>query len=358
MKANGLIWALVFLALSWAQQSPAQESLTDRQRFDALRAGADKGEVEAQLRLAAVYANGEGVAKDPKKAVALYRKAAEQGSARGQCLLGLAYVDGVGVKKDLAEGVRWLRKAADQGLAGAQYDLGLCYASGDIVGKSAVDAAALYRKAADKGLPEAQAAVGNCYLEGVGLPKDIPEGVKWTRKAAEQGNPSAQQTLGICYSKGKGVPKDNVQAYKWLNLAASQDNPNSDDIKVNLSMVERFMTPEQIAEGQRLAHEFTPSKAAGEPAVPAGKPSPPASGDAPTAPTVSKTGLVNVTAEDQSQEIYVDNAFVGNAPAKLKLAEGLHVVEVKKPGFRDYRKEVKVSEESELTLHVVLEKQR
>jgi hypothetical protein len=356
MKVNGLRWAFLVLLAGSTWQLPAQESLTDRQRFDALKASADKGDVEAQLRLASLYATGEGVARDLKKAAAWHRKAAEQGNARGQCLLGLDYAEGLGVKKDLPEAVRWLRKAADQGLAGAQYDLGMCYANGEVPGKSMVDAVALYRKAAERDLPEAQCALGNCYLEGLGAPKDIPEGVKWTRKAAEQGNATAQQALGLCYSKGKGVPKDYVQAYKWLNLAASRDNPNSDDIKVNLSMVERFMSAEQVAEGQRLAHEFRPGSASGEPAA-AGSAVSPAPGSVSLAASSSRTGLVNVKAEDDSQEIFVDGAFVGNTPAKLKLAEGAHVIEVRKPGFKDYRKEVKVSEGSELTLKVVLEKQ-
>lgn len=358
MKANSLTRTLLLLLVAAALPLPAQQTLTDRQRFDAIKASADHGDVEAQLRLASLYATGEGVARDPKKAAAWHRKAADQGSARGQCLLGLDYADGLGVKKDLAEAVRWLRKAADQGLAGACYDLGLIYANGDIQGKSASDAVPLYRKAAEKGLPEAQAALGSCYLEGAGAPKDIPEGVKWTEIAANQGNVNAQRVLGICYSKGKGVPKDNVQAYKWLNLAAAQDNPNTDDTKVNLSMVERFMTPEQIAEGQRLAHDFkpTPPISPGDTTAAVGGSNTPPSTIATPSPS-SKTGLVNVRADDESLEIFVDGAFVGNTPAKLKLTEGQHVIEVKKAGFKDYRREVKIHEDSELTLRVMLEKQ-
>ena len=37
--------------------------------------------------------------------------------------------------------------------------------------------------------------------------------------------------------------------------------------------------------------------------------------------------------------------------------EGEHVVEVKKPGFKDYRKQIKISDGAELTLRAVLEKQ-
>ena len=333
----------------------AQESAADRRRIDDIKARADKGDAEAQIELSALYTTGNGVPKDLVKAAKLHRKAAEQGNARGECLLGLDYVDGLGVKKNLTEGVHWLRKAADQGLAGAQFDLAMCYAGGDIEGRSVVDAAEWFRKAADQGLPQAQAALGNCYIEGNGVPKSIPDGIKWTRKAAEQGNPGAQQALGICYTKGKGVATNYVEAYKWLALAAAKDNQNSDDVKVNLSMAERFMTPEQIAEGQKLASEFVPSKGDVQPAVTGPASAKP--GGAPGSASEARMGLVNVTAADETQEIYVDGAFVGNAPAKLKLAEGPHVIEVKKAGFRDYRKQVQVSGGSELTLHVVLDKQ-
>jgi hypothetical protein len=64
-----------------------------------------------------------------------------------------------------------------------------------------------------------------------------------------------------------------------------------------------------------------------------------------------------VKAEDDSYEIFVDGTFVGNTPARVKLAEGAHVVEVKKGGFKDYRKQIKITEGAELTLRAVLEKQ-
>ena len=40
----------------------------------------------------------------------------------------------------------------------------------------------------------------------------------------------------------------------------------------------------------------------------------------------------------------------------MKLTEGAHIVEVKKAGFTDYRKQIKITEGSELTLRAVLEK--
>jgi TPR repeat protein len=344
-----------------------QTTDAERKQFEAIKAKADKGDSEAQLSLASRYGAGNGVAKDPAKAVKWLRKAAEQGSARAQCLLGLSYANGDGVKPDKVEGARWMRRAAEQDLAEAQFDLGMCYANGDGVPKNAVEAADWYRKAADQGLPDAEGELGNCYLEGNGVPKNIPEGIKWTRRAATQGFAPAQNTLGLCYSKGTGVPKDYVQAYKWFNLATARGDQRADDARVNLASAERYLKPEQVAEAQRLASEFKPHKvsAAEESSLPPAKAgSPPSSGGTNPVPhttsvsaEASKIGVVNVKAEDDSYEIFVDGAFVGNTPAMVKLPEGAHVVEVKKPGFKDYRKQIKITEGSELTLRAVLEKQ-
>jgi len=368
MMLNRVGWTLALAVAALCFPSFGQQAATDLNDFQAVKARADHGDPDAQIRLAQMYSSGDGVVKDPVKAAKWHRKAAELGSARGQCLLGLDYAEGTGVKQNMVEALKWIRKAADQGWPSAQFDLGMCYAMGKVPEKSAADAIPWYRKAADQGLPDAESALGNCYLEGVGVPKDIPEGINWTRRAAEKGYAPAQQTLGICYSKGRGVPQDYVQAYKWLDLAAAKDDQNTDDIKVNLSMAERFMTPEQIAEGQRLAHEFKAQKAAppGQPAASQPSPEPsratvqPARTNATAAvpaPSGSVGGLLTVNTDDQTSEIFVDGAFVGNPPARLKLPVGSHVVEVRKTGFKDYRKQLTVVDGSELTLRARLEKE-
>jgi len=71
----------------------------------------------------------------------------------------------------------------------------------------------------------------------------------------------------------------------------------------------------------------------------------------------SKFGFINVTADDPTFEVFADGAFVGNSPAKLKLSEGPHTIEVRKDGFKDYKKEIRVADGSELNLRAVLEKQ-
>jgi uncharacterized protein len=61
--------------------------------------------------------------------------------------------------------------------------------------------------------------------------------------------------LGVCFYTGTGVAKDYVEAYKWRLLAARQ---GFEDAKRAMAMLENKMTPEQIAEGQKLARNFKP----------------------------------------------------------------------------------------------------
>jgi TPR repeat protein len=243
-----------------------------------------------------------------------------------------------------------MKRAAEQGAADAQFEMGRCYAEGMGVPENPEDAAKYYQRSAEQNYAPGQYALGNCYFEGYGVSKEVPEGVEWTRRAAEQGYAPAENVIGLCYSKGKGVKQDYVEAYKWFDLAVAQSGEHNNDARINLSMAERAMTPDQIAQGQKLAQEFKPRVVS----------SPGSAHTANTAKTASegaKMGILNVNADEETGEVFVDGAFVGNAPAKLKLEPGLHVVEVKKPGFKDYRKALKISEGSELTLRAVLERQ-
>lgn len=355
MNVRGLSLAVLILWVGSAIAAPGQTTEAEKKQFELTKAQAEGGDAQAQLSLGALYASGTGVNRDLSKALKWRRKAAEQGLARAQLRVAFDYANGAGVKADHIEAVKWLRRAADQGLAEAEVELGVCYAHGDGIGEDPVEAVKWYRKAADQNSPQAQYALGNCYFEGNGVTKDIAEGVVWTRKAAEQGLAAAENSYGMCYAKGKGVTQDYLEAYKWLNLAAAQGGEQNIEAKINLSMAERAMTPEQITQGQKLAREFKPRVSQDSP-LPSGADA----GKQPnniSAVTSAKAGFLNVKADDETYEVFLDGAFVGNAPAKLKLDPSIHLIEVKKPGYKDFRKQIKITEGSELSLRAVLEKQ-
>ena len=72
--------------------------------------------------------------------------------------------------------------------------------------------------------------------KGRSVPQDDAEAMKWYRLAAKQ-----------------GVPQNDVLAYMWFSLAAAQGDENAQE---NRDMAANLMTPDQIAEAQRMAQEW------------------------------------------------------------------------------------------------------
>jgi TPR repeat protein len=162
---------------------------------------------------------------EPSPAIAALIKAAEQGDVKAQLSLGSSYYFGKGVFQDFAEAMKWYRKAADQGEAKAQYNL------------------------------------GDMYANGTGVVRDYTEAVKWYRKAADQGNVKAQLLMGDMYFNGTSVTQDYVLAHMWWNLSATGPKGQAQEMAAKKrDKVAKAMTPQQIAEAQRLAREWKPNK--------------------------------------------------------------------------------------------------
>jgi len=149
------------------------------------------------------------------------------------------------------------KERAETGDADAQLQLGRAYYEGKGVVQSYAEAAKWYRKAAEQGLTSAQLTIGRMFENGDGVLKDAAQAVAWYRKAAEQGDASGQYNLGLMIAKEQGAPKDFVEAYKWANLAAAQGQPSAKELR---SVLEKRMTPEEIAEAQRRSVAFVPKK--------------------------------------------------------------------------------------------------
>jgi len=73
----------------------------------------------------------------------------------------------------------------------------------------------------------------------------------------------------------------------------------------------------------------------------------------PAAPSVGKLSIVSIP---DGADIELDGSFVGNAPSDVQVAEGDHTVAVKKAGFKDWERKMKVSGGSSVHLNAELEK--
>jgi TPR repeat protein len=261
------------------------------------RKAADQNFAPAQFNLGVMYDIGEGVAQDYVEAAKWYRKAAEQGLHVAQFNLGLKYEKGEGVAQDSTVATTWYRKAAEQGFGAAQFNLGLMYMNGQGVVHDDVQAhmwmtlasahanvdngkryAAIsdkvaatmnpsqiseaqrlavswYRKAAEQGCVLAQRRLGAIFANGLGVSQDHIEAAWWYSHAANQGDTPSQDALGWMYLRGQGVPVNYARAYMWFTLAASRQTESS---RARDALATK-MTPQQIAEGARLAREWRTS---------------------------------------------------------------------------------------------------
>src|SRR5262249_41177495 len=101
------------------------------------------------------------------------------------------------------------------------------------------------------------------YYDGVGVPQNYAEAAKWFRLAADQGDAEGQFKLGAMYYSAYGMLKDYITAHMWLSLslARQKDEKLRDSILKLRDLVEKEMTPAQIAEAQRRVLQWQPKTA-------------------------------------------------------------------------------------------------
>jgi TPR repeat protein len=133
---------------------------------------------------------------------------------------------------------------------------------GDDSGRGATQdhsqSAAWYRKAAEQGDAKAQFNLGLMYRYGPGYSPNLDRWVEAFDPAPGYARPTAQTNPAAKYKSGTGIPKDYIEAHKWMSLAAAgatgENQKRFADARDSLAKV---MTPEQIAEAQKRATEWT-----------------------------------------------------------------------------------------------------
>ena len=202
------------------------------------------------------FADGaEAFAKgDYERAFERWEGLASEGDARAQYRLAQMYSQGLGVARDDTAAIRWYVRAAEQGLVEARYELALMYSLGRGARKDDTKVAYWYGRLAEEGHATAQHLLARMYEEGKGVVRDVPRAVFWYRRAAEQGYVEAQAKLGVMYAEGFGVAKDPVQAWVWFDLAAARGNDEAarERTRIGLRLSEQEMS-EAMVESRTLS---------------------------------------------------------------------------------------------------------
>ncbi|MDH6265675.1 localization factor PodJL [Rhizobium sp. SG_E_25_P2] len=173
-----------------AQQAAEIETPADLKPA-SLAAAAKKADPLAFFEIGARFADGRGLAADPKAAITWYQRAADAGFAPAQYRLASIYEKGLGVDRDIAKARTLYAEAAAQGNTSAMHNLAVLNATGA------------------EGKP------------------DFAEAARWFKEAAEHNVRDSQYNLAILYARGNGVPQDLTQSYKWFAVAAMQGDQDA-----------------------------------------------------------------------------------------------------------------------------------
>jgi len=177
MRTRTLLFVLaICLAPIPALSDPGDQATFDRgvaaydagqyeEAFKIFSDLADNDDVAAMRNVALMYRRGQGVARDPEKAIDWYEKAAEAGLGTAQGDLGIMLLDGEAGKPDPEGAVKWLTAASQAGHANAQFRLGQLYEQGQYVTKDLDTAKKLYTEAAAHGQKQAAARLAELSPE-------------------------------------------------------------------------------------------------------------------------------------------------------------------------------------------------
>jgi PEGA domain-containing protein len=182
-----------------------------------------------------------------------------------------------------------------------------------------------------------------------------------------------EKTLMFTFETGRSIASQGFKA----NASVEPEGDNKATLIINVQtksgfswgagdrMAEKFyqqVGDELAGDPQQKSAVKAPEKAIAVPdakAVPAEPSMTKSAGSASAAvPSTasSNKGKVTVNSVPDGADVYVDDSFVGNAPAKMSLPAGKHTVKVSQDGYKAWTKDVSVFADSEVTLKAALTK--
>src|ERR1041384_248191 len=91
----------------------------------------ESGYVSALNNLAVLYEKADGVDRDDKRAIELFKRGADQGHPLAMYNLAMHYRNGYGVRRSLSQAAEYFSKAADAGYVSAMVERGRALVLGE-----------------------------------------------------------------------------------------------------------------------------------------------------------------------------------------------------------------------------------
>ncbi|KAF0228370.1 MAG: peptidoglycan-binding domain 1 [Beijerinckiaceae bacterium] len=198
---------------------------------DKLREAALDGNVAALFEIGARYADGRGIARDPKLAARWFEQAAASGHGPSQYRLASLYREGKGITKDPALAFQWFDRAAAQGHVLAMHNAAVLLAEGVHGAPDYAGAALWFKRAAEHGIKDSQFNVAILFARGLGVNQDLGEAYRWFAIAALQGDQDAGKKRDDIAAR---LPRDQlsrenerVKAFKPNKASPAANEPGA-----------------------------------------------------------------------------------------------------------------------------------
>ena len=231
---NGSCDSGVFLALLHIEGIEFQQNteLGISMLEEAMRAGSVLG----TKCLGDLYARGDHVKQDCRKATQYYRRAAELGGLSECESLGDIFHKGLITEPDYALAISLYERGAAAGDFSCQRKLKMMqeerernYVEATKLERSSPDVAfTLFKKSVDAGYLPAHARIGWYYERGIGTKIDRKAAFYHYKSAYDAGDKRAVENLGRCYARGIGTAFDFEKASKLLSVAREMGSHSAD----------------------------------------------------------------------------------------------------------------------------------
>jgi hypothetical protein len=143
-----------------------------------------------------------------------------------------------------------------------------------------------------------------------------------------------------------------LQGVTGLPLSVGDKDRNEIPAGINTQVAKSTDEPKDGKAASTHGSDTTASNATSKDASPSS-----ASGTQPDTVTSSEAeALIALVSTPAGADVNVDDAFVGNAPASLKLKPGKHTIKVTMAGYKDWSREMTVLAGSQVNLTATMEK--
>ena len=185
--------------------------------FDYLSQASEKGWLEADVLLAQLYREGNGVERSMEKFVERLTYAAERGHAKAMSMLADAYFDGKYIERNPELAFKWYLTAASTGNMKAQYQTAVMLSSGIGCEKNEEEAKNWFARYSSTTLNDSRKIAVDTMKS---RHADIDITNDMIKAMSKNCNPPSMVTLAMKYDTGKGFKKNPKAAVSLLEKAA------------------------------------------------------------------------------------------------------------------------------------------